>query len=573
MTTTRAGLLALLLLTGTLPMVRGADKGEASRPAHAFTFREVGNEAGLFPPVAGIMGHGAGWGDVDSDGWVDLYVATFHTGTSGPNLFFRNRAGKFQLDDQKGLRISTRATGVVFADLDNDGDLDLYLGSMPAAPESRLASRVGHALAGCSLFRNDGKGRFTNISAGNGACPPAFGGRSVAVLDHDGDGLLDLLVGEDPIPGYNGSKTTSSRLFHNKGGLQFEDISRKAGLPEGIPGLGVASGDVNNDGWPDIFLASPSGGNVLFINDGHGRFREAPGTRKVFVWEGAGGDNMICGACFGDVNRDGLLDLVLGQHYSTPWVKPVPCRLYLNRGVKEGNPTFEDVTAKVGLKPLPMKAPHVELQDFDNDGWPDLYVSLVKLAGGKAYPLIFRNLGVKAGLPRFQEDVLAVNDFPTAEDRSIRRSGTFFDKMIKEGKVIYMAPGPSADFDNDGRLDLFLPSWWPESRSLLLHNETKGGNWLQIQIKGSKGLNRLGIGTRLRVYPAGKLGQGDALLACREMAVGFGYASGQPALIHVGLGKDTEVDLEVLLPFGKGTQVRRGVRANQRITIETRPGG
>src|SRR5690606_3550896 len=106
-----------------------------------FKFRDVGREAGMFPAVEAIRGHGAGWGDVDGDGWIDLYVATFHTDGSKPNMFFRNKQGKFELDAQPALGISARGTGVVFADLDNDGDLDLYLGSMPAPAESKLAQR------------------------------------------------------------------------------------------------------------------------------------------------------------------------------------------------------------------------------------------------------------------------------------------------------------------------------------------------------------------------------------------------------------------------------------------------
>src|SRR3712207_1610727 len=95
----------------------------ATAQEYPFAFRDVGDEAGLFPHVAGIRGHGAGWGDVDGDGWIDLYVATFHTEGSKPNLFFRNRKGRFQKDSQGSVQISTRATGVIFADLDNDGDL------------------------------------------------------------------------------------------------------------------------------------------------------------------------------------------------------------------------------------------------------------------------------------------------------------------------------------------------------------------------------------------------------------------------------------------------------------------
>ena len=552
--------LPLLGLAAALPG-GGPPAPKPATPAHyPFVFRDVGAEVGLFPHLDSIQGHAAGWGDVDGDGWLDLYVATFHKKGGKANMLFRSDGkGKFRLDGQAALRISTRASAALFADLDNDGDLDLYVASMP---------QPANGLAGCSLFRNDGNGTFTNLSRGNGACPPAFGGRSATVLDFDGDGLLDLLVGEDPLPGYNGSKTKSSRLFRNRGDLRFEDVSRTAGLPAEIPGLGVAVGDVNNDGWPDFFLASHRGGNVLFLNDGKGKFREAPGSRQRFAWGDAGGDNMIAGVCIADVNRDGLPDIVIGQHYKQPWRKPVPIRLYLHRGLEDGVPTFEDVTAAAGLKGIPMKAPHVEVQDFDNDGWPDILVSVVKFKDGKPYPLIYRNLGVREGIPRFREDALAVNDFPTEDDRAVKRSGALFARVLKDKRIIYTAPGPSADFDNDGRLDLFLPSWWPEARSLLLHNETPGGNWLDVRVEGRRGVNRMGIGARVKIYRAGRLGEAGALLGYREISTGYGYASAQPALAHFGLGKQTSVDVEVVLPHGKGTLIRKDVKANQKLTVK-----
>jgi enediyne biosynthesis protein E4 len=338
-------------------------------------------------------------------------------------------------------------------------------------------------------------------------------------------------------------------------------VSRAVGIPEGIPGLGVAAADVNNDLWPDLFLSSHKGGNVLFLNDGRGKFREAPDGRKVFAWPAGRGDDMVGGVCVGDVNRDGLLDIVIGQHYEAPWKTPVPVRLYLNRGVKDGNPSFEDVTDSVGLTPLPMKAPHVEVQDFDNDGWPDIYVSVVKFADGKPCPVIFRNQGVKDGLPRFRDDALAVNDFPTAEDKAVKRSGELFQKLLKEKKIIYTAPGPSGDFDNDGRLDLFLASWWPEARSLLLRNETAGGHWLDVRVDGAKGINRMGIGSRVRVYAEGQL------IGCQDIATGFGYASAHAAVAHFGLGKAESVDVEVTLPHGKGKVVQKGVKADQKLTV------
>ncbi len=536
--------------------------------AQGFRFRDVGNETNLLPAAADIQGHGAAWGDVDNDGWPDLYIGTFHYQGTHPNMLLRNRGGKFELDKQQQLRISTRATGVLFADLDNDGDLDLYVASMPAPEGSRLATRMGHAFRGCSLFRNDGRGKFTDISKDNGACPAGFGGRSATVLDYDGDGLLDLLVGEDPIPGYNGSKTKTSRLFRNAGGLKFEDVSAKAGIPEDAAGLGVATGDVNNDGWPDIFLASTLG-NYLLLNNKHGGFKEAAGAREVFAWPTAKGDDMVCGVVLTDVNGDRLPDVLLGQHYSTPWVNPVANRLYLNKGISKGTPIFEDVTEKVGLKPLPLKAPHLEVQDFDNDGRPDIYVSIVKFAAdGSPHPVVFRNVGQVGGLPKFEEYALAVNDFPTSEDKAIKRSGTFFEKMINDGQIIYFAPGPTCDFNRDGRLDMFLPNWWSEKPSLLLRNETKSGNWLDVSVQGAGKFNRMGIGCKVDLYSPGRGKRQGKLLASREITAGFGYASGQEAIAHFGLGELTECVVVVTLPFGQGT-ITRAFKANQRVTIST----
>jgi hypothetical protein len=126
---------------------------------------------------------------------------------------------------------------------------------------------------------------------------------------------------------------------------------------------------------------------------------------------------------------------------------------------------------------------------------------------------------------------------------------------------MYTAPGPSADYDNDGKLDLFLASWWLESPSVLLRNETPGGHWLQVDLDCAGKVNRRGIGARINVF------RGDALLGSREVQSGFGYASGQPATVHFGLGKDEVVDLEILLPHGGAKIVKKGVKADQLIRV------
>jgi hypothetical protein len=139
--------------------------------------------------------------------------------------------------------------------------------------------------------------------------------------------------------------------------------------------------------------------------------------------------------------------------------------------------------------------------------------------------------------------------------------------MLADKKIIYMAPGPTGDFNRDGRLDMFLPNWWPESRSLLLANETPSGHWLDVAVAGGEGINAQGIGARVLVYPPGKVGDASALLAVREIAVGFGYASGQEAIAHFGLGELDACDVEIMLPYGKGRIERRGVKCDQRIVV------
>ena len=544
----------------------------AAQAQTQFTFRDVGDEAGLFPHVAKIAGHSAAWGDIDGDGWPDLYVATFggHPYDSKPNQLFRNVRGRFQLDDQPQLRIFGRASGCVFADFDNDGDLDLYLSNHAIDGKPYGQPHYG---APNALFRNEGSGKFTDVSAASGTCPSGFTARSATVLDYDGDGLLDLLVGECFVQGGEGR----SKLFHNQGNLKFDDVSSAAGLPERIVGLGVAAGDIDGDGWPDIFFAGRDAlklgrdrGNRLFLNDRQGHFREVPAAHADFSWEYKDTlDDTACGVSFGDVNRDGLPDILIGQHFDRPWFTGgVPVRLYLHRGMSDGWPKYEEITAAAGLNPLPMKGPHVEIQDFDNDGWPDVYVDIVKFAAGKPYPVIFRNLGVAGGLPMFREDALAVNDFPTAEDRQTGDVGAFFTRLEKEQKIVYMAPGPSADFNREDRLDLFLANWWVNSRSLLLQNETPAGHWLDVALSASRGVNRMGIGTVVRVYDSGKLGQPSSLIGAREISAGYGYASGQEAVAHFGLGKAEQCDVELILPHGKGRIERRGTRADQRLIVE-----
>jgi hypothetical protein len=515
-----------LLFLGVLAVLLPSHAGE-----RAIVFEDATAASEIAKQLTGIMNHAAACGDINGDGFPDLYAGMFcdrpadqYKGADGPvpNVLLLNQKGKFANSGQQAVVMKTRTSGAALVDLDNDGDLDLYV--------SNNSVRV--IFAPNRLFENV-NGQFRDISEGNGACIQ-MGGRSVAPLDYDGDGLLDLLVLEDT-PG-------RTRLFRNMGGLKFEDASAKAGLPDSLPGLGVITPDLNGDGWPDIFVSKC---NRLLLSKGDGTYREAA-SASVFRYKLVEGDP--CGVAFGDVDRDGAMDIAIADHSKKPGARQ---HLFLNRGLKDGEPQFEEVSAKAGFdyifpnrnaQNILVKSAHIEIADFDDDGWPDIFVAATWDDNGRDMPFVARNLGRGAdGGVRFEiPPVTKVN--------------------------AYFPAGPVADYDRDGKLDVVLTSWFPEIPSRLFLNRSAGNNWLEIRVQ-DKRINRSGIGCKVTLYAAGKLGDETARLGFQEITMGQGFCSGQEPVAHFGLGKETACDILVTLPFGKGRIEKKNVPANQRVTI------
>src|SRR5581483_12049014 len=321
------------------PCLLVALMGAMALPAAAqIRFRDVTKSAGLYEPLAGIMGHGAAWGDFDGDGHIDLFIGGFcdrpdseylpHRGPV-PSRLFRNLGnGKFELVKDTPASFYGRTSGAVFADLDNNGTLELYAANNArpdrvtvTGPQAESKRRFS------SLFRND-NGKLLDVSKESGACPVGLrSARNIGVFDFDGDGLLDLLVIEDkfvPKP--------RTILFRNQGGLKFRDVNKEVGLPDDVFGLGVAVADVNGDGKPDFFIPHS---NRFFLSTKDGKYIEPEELKKVFAWTPSDREDWPCGAVFGDLNRDGLLDLVLVIHGPKARNK-----VFINEGIKDGIPRF-----------------------------------------------------------------------------------------------------------------------------------------------------------------------------------------------------------------------------------------
>ncbi len=538
------------------PVPRQAPSG---RPFDAH-FVDVSSAAGLHAPTiyGGVeskkyilesTGCGCAFVDYDNDGWMDLFLLSGTRLEGAPagatnRLYKNNRDGTFtDVTEEAGLRAVGWASGVCVGDYNNDGFDDLF------------CTGFGQN----TLYRNNGDGTFTDVTRAAGLlnAQPRWGA-GCSFLDYNRDGHLDLFVSNyvrfsfehAPVPGENtnchwkgipvecgprGMPTGWHSLYRSNGDGTFTDVSQQAGIARATQGYGmtVVAADLDEDGWPDIYVACDSTPSLLFMNNHDGTFREEGVLRGVALSED-GAEQAGMGVGIGDYDLDGHLDL-FKTHFADD-----ANGLYHN----DGNGNFDDVTRTSGVG---VETRYVcwgaGIVDLDNDGNPDLF-----MVTGNVYPEVERKL------PQY------ANKTPRAVFRNLG-NGTFEELMETAGPAVgeaHCSRGCAfGDFDNDGDVDVLIVNL-NEPPSLLRNDLPGKQNWIKVKLEGVKS-NRSAIGARVLARYGGKT-QAQAVLSQSSF-----YSCNDPRL-HFGLGSFASVDLDVYWPNGLHESFKR-IPANQLITL------
>jgi len=529
-----------------------------------YTVHDIAAQAGLdFVQVSGgdkekkyileTTGAGAAFFDYDHDGWLDIFLVNSSTlggspsGTPPQNkLFHNNRDGTFtDVTAKAGLTKSGWGQGVCIGDFDNDGFDDLFV--------TYWSENV--------LYHNNGDGTFTEVAHKAGiAGAPTRWSTGCAFVDYDRDGWLDLVVthyvdfslkdakdpGSNPYCNYRGLavmcgprglKTERSTLYHNNRDGTFTDVSLTSGIGTkgDLFGMGILVADFDNDGWPDIYIASDSTPSQLFMNNHDGTFREE-GTLRGVAYSAEGMEEAGMGVAAADYDNSGAFSIL-----KTNFSDEVP-NLYHNNG----KAIFSDLDEAAGLN----RQTHFVgwgcgFFDPDNDGLADIlytnghvYPELDRIHADTTYRepgMLYRNLG----------------------------EGRFEDVSSLAGKALTK---PSTgrgcafgDFNNDGCVDVLINNQGAKP-SLLRFQRENSHRWINLKLVGTKS-NRSAIGARVRCV-AGTLTQME------EVRSGGSYLSQSDLRLHFGLRDQATVDLvEIFWPSGTVDRLQK-VETNQFLRIE-----
>jgi enediyne biosynthesis protein E4 len=489
------------------------------------------------------MGGGVALFDYNNDGLLDVFLVNSgrltdpmrepenfgrHLPQYWNRLYRQNRDNSFtDVTEAAGLSQAgdgNYGMGVATGDYDNDGYTDLYVTS------------YGKNI----LYRNNGNGTFTDVTL---KAQVAAGGWSASAgfLDYDNDGRLDLFVTRYMEWDTKHSKVcgggrhtycppgefpaTTNVLYRNKGDGTFEDVSG----PSGIAGkkgrsLGLAFADYDSDGFPDIFVANDGMEQFLFHNDGNGKFTER-GLDAGTALSDDGKPFAGMGADFRDYDNDGRPDIIVTdlarQRYS----------VYHN----DGNGAFSYRSLETGLGALSSGSSGwgMRLEDFNNDGWKDLFV-----AQGHVMDNVEK---IDPALHYLETPLLALN-----------HAGHF--ESGDTGTILRAAGRGAAfgDLNNDGWVDIVVSVL--DDHPIVFRNRGGKMHWLIILLRGTRS-NRDGMGARVVV-------NGQSQYATTSGS----YLSASDKRVHFGLGEAKSADVEIEWPSGMRQQLK-SVAADQLLEI------
>lgn len=528
-----------------LPAVKATDTGDEGSSRTSVVFSDVTADIGasfqqrtllpFFNRYLHALGPGIAVNDYDADGDLDFYVSN---GLGFPNLLFRNRGdGTVEgLDSPQSGGSLREDGGVAFGDVDNDGDLDLYVASSQRN----------------TLFLNRGDGRFADVTETAGV-GDGRNARSVSFVDYDNDGLLDIFVSNYDIHSQvnfdrNDNPGQGSVLYRNNGDLTFTDVAEAAGI--GKTGLAFAQTftDYDDDGDQDLVIVHDVGRFLLFRNDGDGRFTNVSGDAGL-----TDTGSWMCAAS-GDYDNDGDFDLfstnvgpamaMFVPRYPGQISNPMHA-LYRN----EGDGTFVDVAREAGVADAGFGW-GCEFGDVDNDGWLDLYL---------VTNYFFMGVGSQGGASLYgrlpdggvggEDSFLFLNN-GDGTFRNVTRAAGILNPFDARGATL-------ADIDGDGFLDIFVVN---ERGPLQVYrNQGNGNHWLKVRLVGTRS-NRDAIGARVRIVAGG-------MEQVREVSGGSSYKSQPSFELEFGLGRHRRVDLvEAVFPSGRRA-IQRDVEADSVVRI------
>ncbi len=475
-------------------------------------------------PAGLINAVGVAWGDYDSDGYPDLFLAGEKDGNPGytqhgPILLHNNH--DFTFTDVSGSLSFPSTTvmeqdGPSWADYNNDGDLDLMVASGGRFPY---------------LYKRDST-QFVEVgqAAGFNLGGPS---RQVAWGDYDGDNWLDVFV---PINGQD------SYLFHNNRDGTFSDVHSQAGIFTYAPydvsgnvgGMGADWGDYDNDGRPDLLIARLRGSAMLYHNNGDGTFTDVSAQSGISV----AFDTFS--ATWADYDNDGWLDCYLT---TSPYTLPLNRRDYLFHNNHDG--TFTEVGATAGMAGEAAVGAGAAWGDYDNDGFIDFYVANWN-SDGTTPSCLYHNNG----------------------------DGTFTDAMSGSGlEGNFQNQGAAwADVDLEGRLDLVQGT--SDDRTRLFRNIAASGNWLRVRAltnaigdatDTSKPL-RDAIGARVEVNVDNDASFPPGRTLTRLIGGGAGHAGQNEQIAQFGIPADGPVAVRVRFPDGT-VVIRYGIAVNQTFVV------